>query len=128
MRREHQTDGAAYSVGRHLAHGVGEERVPISHPEIDRKVEASLRESLFEAASLSLRDVRERRHAAEMLVVPDDVFEPLGRYATSAQHIAEKRTNIRRALRAAEGDDEHSVKWFRHGRPVASSSRQPRGL
>ena len=78
MRREHQADGAAYAVGRHSLHGVAEERVPIAHPDIDRKIEATLRQALFEAASLSHRDVGERRHAAEMLVVPDYLFEPLG--------------------------------------------------
>ena len=102
MRSEHKADGASYGVGRHSLHGVGEERVPIPHPDINRKIEASLQQTLFEAASLFHRDVGERRHSAEMLVVPDYLFEPFGGYATSTQHVAEERTNIRRALRAAK--------------------------
>src|SRR5262245_8944619 len=54
MRRTNETHGAADAVVRHRAQCVGEKRMPIAHPEIDRDVKAASSEMLTEPGDLTL--------------------------------------------------------------------------
>ena len=55
-----------------------------------------------------------------MFVVTDNLLEPFGGDAPATQHVGEKRTNIRRTLRAAKRDDKYSIERPRHGRACCS--------
>jgi hypothetical protein len=38
-----------------------------------------------------------------------NLFDTLGRHAPSAQHVAEKRSNVLRTIGTAKGDEQHCV-------------------
>ena len=107
-------DGAADAGARHLGKRVGEERMPVAHPDVDRQRRAGARQPLAQALGLAHRQLGDRRDAAEELVVMRDFFDPLGRDAAAAQHVLEKRPDVGRPLRAAERDHQHGVEGLGH--------------
>ena len=104
-----QADGAADSRARHLGQRVGEERMPVAHPDVDRQRRPALPQPLPQPFGLRLRQAGEWRHAAEQLVVMCDFFDALGRNASPAQDVREERSDVSWTLGAAERDQQHCV-------------------
>ena len=109
MRGGDQADGAADSRARHLGQRVGEKRMPVAHPDVDRQRRTAFLEPLTQPFGLRLRQAGEWRHAPEQLVVMGDFFDALGRNATPAEDVREERSDVSWSLGAAERDQQHCV-------------------
>ncbi len=83
--------------------------MPVSHAHVHRQCQLTGGKALFEAPCLSHRDLGEGRDAAEPLVVPDHVLQPVGRDPPAAENVGEKGTDVGRSSGAAERDDQHGV-------------------
>ena len=114
MRGRDHADGPAYAVPRHLRQRVPQIRMPVAHADIHRQRVAPRRERRAQSPRLPVRQVGDRGHPVEQLVVVRDFLDPLGRHPPSAQDVGEKGSNISRTLRSAEGDQEHSVELGWH--------------
>ena len=84
--------------------------MPVAHADVDRQRQARAAQPLAEPLRLPHRQRRQRRHAAEQLVVVRDLFDPLRRDAPSAQHVLQKRPHVGRPLRAAERDHDQDTR------------------
>ena len=104
-----EADGAADARARHLGQRVGEERMPVAHPDVDRQRRAAFPEPLAAALRPAPPSAGEWRHAPEQLVVMCDFFDALGRNATPAQDVREERSDVSWSLGAAERDQQHGV-------------------
>ena len=118
MRGGDQADGAADARARHLGQRVGEERVPVAHPDVHRQLRAAVAQPLAQSLGLRLRQSGEWRHAAEQLVVMRDLFDTLRRHAAAAQDVGEERSDVSWSLGAAERDQQHCVEGAADNPPI----------
>src|SRR5262245_35376673 len=93
----------------HLTQRVSQQRMPVAHADVHRERAAQSREPLLEPSRLATRDFRDRRDAAEELVVVRDLFDTLGTDPAAAQHGGQERTNVGETLWAAERHDEDGI-------------------
>ena len=109
MRGSDQADGAADARARHLGQRVGEERMPVAHPDVNRQLRAAVAQPLAQSLGLRRRQSCEWRDATEQIVVMGDFFDTLRRNAAAAQDVGEERFDVSWSLGAAERDQQHGV-------------------
>ena len=95
---------------------VGQERMPVAHADMNGERDAAGAQPCLELAGLTQRELGQRRHAAEPVVVVGDFLDTFGRHATPAQDVGKKRPHVGRRLRSTEGNEQHRVERLRHGR------------
>ena len=123
MRRGNHADQPPHAAAASSRQRVFDERPPVAHADVDRQREAARGQPLAQPARLPLGDRRDRRDAAEELVVVRDRLDPLRRNAARPQHVLQERPDVVGALRPAEGDEEHGVEGRRHGRSMCDRRR-----
>src|SRR3954469_14999471 len=69
LRRRDESDRVPRAVGVHLVQRVGEERVPVAHPDVDAQRATGRCKPLAEASRLELGEPRDWRYATEQLVM-----------------------------------------------------------
>ena len=105
LGRRQDADRAAHAGARHLLERVGQETDASCASRRGRAAAGRARAArASSAARLRQRQLGERRHAAEQLVVVRDFVDPFGAHAPAAQHVLEKRPHIVGPLRPAERD------------------------
>jgi len=109
LRRADEADGALHAGVGHLLERVGQQRMPVAHPDEHRQVEACRREPRPQTLGLLHRDFGQGRHAPEVLVVADDLFDALGWNAASPEDVGEKRPDVGWPKRATEGNHKDGV-------------------
>src|SRR5688572_25478152 len=115
MRGGDEPDRTANPGARHLRERVGQIRVPVAHADVHGQGSAGLLEAGSKSVSLHGGDSRERRQAAEHLVMMGHLVHALRRDAPPAQHVGDERPHVVRALRPSEGHHENGVEGFGHG-------------
>src|SRR5699024_5999730 len=85
MRGRNQPDRPAYAGARHRDKGVGEERMPVAHPDVDRQVRSALAQPSAQPLRLRFGELRQWRDAAEELVMMGNLLDALGCDASAAQ-------------------------------------------
>src|SRR5262245_10904274 len=87
--------------------------MPVPHAHVDRQIDAFFLQSLRQAAGLPTGQLGEGRDAAKDLVVMSDFLDALRRYGSSAQHVGQEGTDIRRSARSSEGDEQNGIERSR---------------
>src|SRR5690606_19344954 len=114
-RRHHHRDGSLHAGVLHLAHGLGDVRVPVAHAEPDLPALAlasRLVQRLLDAVGLRLGQLEDRRATANLLVAVLGLAEDLFRRRPMMPHVEQVRANVFHLVRAAIGHDEQVM-----GRP-----------
>src|SRR5262245_10062524 len=101
-----EPDRAARAGRVHRSERIGQQWMPIAHPDVDGKRVTCRCEPLAKTSRLPLCDRRNRRDAAKELVVMRDVLHALRADAAAAQDIGQKRTDVVETLGPPEGYDE----------------------
>src|SRR5947208_13263109 len=107
--RADEADRPLHSCAGHLPEGVRQERMPVAHPDEHGHVMTSGPEPGLKTLCLLEGDFRERRDAAEMFVVTDDLIDALWWNSPSAEHVGEKRPDVGRTLRTTKRNDKDGV-------------------
>ena len=102
---------------RHLRERIGEVRMPVAHPDEDGKGCSGRDQAMGKALGLSGGQLREGRAAAHDVVVVRHFLDASRGDPPPAQHVLEKRTNVRLSLRTAEGDHQHGIEGLGHVSP-----------
>src|SRR5437867_3563877 len=113
--RRDEADRAPHAVVAHLAQRVGEQRMPVAHPHIDRQRMALVRKTRAQPFGLTPGQLRDRRNAAEVLVVAGHFLHAMRRHPSPAEYVGEKGPDVVEALRAAERHDEDRVEHLHSG-------------
>ena len=109
-----EPDGAANAMPRHIGQRVLEKRMPVTHSDVHGQHRSGTPQSLPQPLGLPHSQHRQRRDAAEQLVVVGDFLDAFGSHTAAAEHVGEKRPDIGGAVGPAEGYDQNSVKWLAH--------------
>ena len=109
LRRSDETDGVTQACGAEVTKRVWQERMPVAHADVDRKRMTRGCEATLQSVRLPSGDVRDRRHAAEELVVASHFIDALGADASAAENVRQERADVVGPLGPAERDDENGV-------------------
>ena len=109
VRRQNKPDGAAHPRVGHLPQRVGQERMPVAHPHIDRQRRARVLEALPQPGSLEEGALGDWRNAAKERVMLSNFLDASRWNTSAAQHVGKERADVIRALRPAKADQQHSV-------------------
>ena len=101
--------------------------MPVAHADVDGQRHAARAQRCFQRRRLLHRQLGQRRHAAEPLVVMRDLVDPLRTDATSAQDVLEKRPHVVGSLGTAECDKQHGVEGLHRRFIVRASSPSSSG-
>ena len=105
------TNASARSTpsSRHLAHGVGEERVPVAVAPVHGQGAPRPGQLGIERGDERTVVRVDRAHAAERVVLPGHDAEPILRHVPATRDVLEEREDVVGALGAAERDDHDGV-------------------
>ena len=109
LRGSNETERASPAVDVHLMQRVGQERMPVAHPDVHRQWMAGCRQALGQARGLAPGERGDRRHSAEELVVTGHFLDPLRQHSTAAKHVRQKRTDVVRALWPTERNEQNGI-------------------
>ena len=98
-----------HSVGGHLSHGVGQQRMPVAVAPIDRQVDPGAIEFRSEGGDEVSHLSVDRTDTVEVVVMLGDFEHPFTRDRLATQHVFEERDHVVSLLGTTEGDDQDGV-------------------
>ena len=105
----HERKGPPHAVGPHLAHRVGQERMPVAIAPIDRQARPMLGQFVLQPRDQSAVMIVDGALAVEVMIVLGDFEQALAGHIPPAQNVFEKRHYVIRLLRPTERQHQHGV-------------------
>ena len=125
MGSRDEADRSAYACARHGRQGIGQKRMPVSHPDVDPQRPTGGVEARLKPGGLPMCELGDRRAATGQLVVVGNLLDPFRGDASSTQHVGQEGSDVVWPLRAAERHDQHGIERTGRGHVTSPLHRLP---